>query len=98
MTLVEARRSFLHMEVRFAGGGSWMLTALYANPKPNIKKNIWGQLESLKRELPWMVIGDFNCVLADEERSSKTGASTLFKEWVRGNGMVDLGYIGNQYT
>lgn len=45
-----------------------------------------------------MLAEDFNCLLADEERISKIGASTLFNNWVQTNGMIDLGFIGNEYT
>lgn len=44
------------------------------------------------------MIGDFNYVLNGEERSSKKGASTQFQNWVRRNRVIDLGYIGNQFT
>lgn len=49
-----------------------MLMDVYANPQPSIRKYIWDQLDSLKLERPWMLIDDFNCVLNNEERSSKT--------------------------
>lgn len=70
-----------------------MLTALYASPQPSIRRYVWDQLEALERGLPWMIVGDFNCVLLDEERSSKIRASGLFQNWVRDNGMIDMGFF-----
>lgn len=75
-----------------------MLTAINGSPQPSTRKYVWEQLEALERGMPWMLIGNFNCVLMDEERSSKSGASTLFKNWVRDNGMSDMGFVGNQCT
>lgn len=68
MKLMVARRSFLHMEVQIRDEENWMMTAVYASPQPGIRKFIWDQLDSLKLDRPWMLIGDFNCVQNDEER------------------------------
>lgn len=75
-----------------------MLTAVYIYPHPNVGRFLWEQLDKLDIGRPWMLICDFNYVLKDEERSSKVGASTSFQNWVRRNSLIDLGYIGNQYT
>lgn len=48
--------------------------------------------------VPWQNIGDFNCVLDDEERSSNKGASSCFQEWTNRKGMINLGYVGAVYT
>lgn len=31
---------------------------------------------------PWVLVGDFNCVLQVDERSSKKGESSSFQDWV----------------
>lgn len=49
-------------------------------------------------ETPWHILDDFNCVLNDEERSSKRGASSNFQSWISRNGLMDLGYEGAAYT
>lgn len=48
-------------------------------PPPNLRKFLWEQLEDLDTSSQWMFIGDFNCVLVDEERTSKRGPSTCFQ-------------------
>lgn len=73
-----ANRSFLHMEVEARDGRRWLLTTVYANPQPTKRRFLWKHLEALEVELPWELIGDFNCILKDEERSSNVGASTAF--------------------
>lgn len=52
----------------------------------------------LSMEIPWLVIGDFNCVLQEEERSSKKRASNSFGSWVGKNDLLDLGFVGSYFT
>lgn len=73
LRLLKVRKSFIHMKVRFGDEGWWQLTAVYANPQSGIRRFLWEQLDVLGSNCPWMLIGDFNCVLADEERSSGKG-------------------------
>lgn len=88
----------MHMEVKSGGGREWALTAVYANPHSNARRLIWERLDALEVRKLWVLIGDFNCVLKDEERSSGLGASSALVSWVRRNCLIDLGYGGNRYT
>lgn len=45
-----------------------------------------------------MLVGDFNCVLHDEERSSSSGASSYFQSWVREKELLDAGFVGTHFT
>lgn len=47
---------------------------------------------------PRLFIGDFNCVLNGDERSSGGGVSTGFVDWVDSSGLVDLGFSGPIFT
>lgn len=96
--LLRVCRSFVHMEVKIGSEAAWLLTAVYANPQPNVRKDLWGSLDELSINKPWMLVGDFNCVLEDAERSSLRGASSCFKSWVRGRGLIDMGFVGSQFT
>lgn len=98
LKLKQADRFFLHFEVSMGGGWSWELLALYASPNSSTGRHLWGKLYSIEVSLPWVVVGDFNCVLKDDERSSNTGASTSFQNWVPGCGLIDMGFIGPKYT
>lgn len=93
-----AHASFLHFAVKSNGGKQWEFTAIYANPNATERKHIWGKLDELRIKAPWILIGDFNCVLKDEERSSGRGASSSFQAWVRQQGLVDLEYDGAAFT
>lgn len=53
---------------------------------------LWERLDGMKVEIPWILMTDFNCVLKDEERNSKRGASTNFAEWVDQKRLIDMGF------
>lgn len=59
-------------------------------------KFLWKKLKEVDR--PWMLIGDFNCVLKEEERSSNSGTLSSFESWVEYNGLLYVGYSGNKFT
>lgn len=44
----------------------------------NIRRLLWDALDELKVENPWMLIGDFNCTLSDDERYIPGGTSRSF--------------------
>lgn len=98
LMMLEACRSFIHMEVRMRDGREWLLTAVYAKPRPSFRRFIWERLDELQWKSLWLLIRDFNCYLDDEERSSKMGLLSMFRNLVQGFGLIDLDYIGNQYT
>lgn len=79
LKLKQADRFFLHIVVSMSYGWSWELTALYASPNSNIRRYLREKLDNIEVTLPWAVVGDFNYVLAEEERSSNAGASTIFQ-------------------
>lgn len=93
LRLKQADRFILHLEARMVGGLARELTAIYASPNSSIRRHLWERLDIIEVWLPWALIGDFNCVLADEERSLNTRAFAVFQNWVRGRGLIDLGFI-----
>lgn len=71
---------------------------MYASPQPSTRKFLWDKLDALAVEIPWALIGDFNCILTVEERSSSSGVPSSFQSWVYRNGLVELGFVGSRYT
>lgn len=55
-------------------------------------------LDSLDGNLPWVLVGDFNCILLADELSPSLGASSSFRTWVDRNALIDLGYVGTRFT
>lgn len=80
INLKHAYKFFVHVEVKIVGRVSCLLTTVYASPKENIRKFLWATSDERWVEGPWILVGDFNCVLRGEESSSGTGASYSFAE------------------
>lgn len=55
------------MEVRLGEEERWILTMVYANPHSVVRNLLWDKMEVLKTQQPWLLNGDFNCVLEDYE-------------------------------
>ncbi|KAM7258105.1 hypothetical protein ACFE04_013846 [Oxalis oulophora] len=51
-------------------GESWRCTGFYGNPVASLRKHSWLHLQNLKSasNLPWLVGGDFNEILSNEEK------------------------------
>lgn len=71
----------------------WEFTAVYANPHANVRKHLWGKLNEMRVERPWLIIGDFNYVLSGDERTSGRGTSSRFIDWVEQKALIDLGQL-----
>lgn len=98
VTIRFVHKYFIHVTVRSLERSYWELAALYASPNARRRRKIWSKLHEIKVENAWALIGDFNCVLTPEERSSGRGASSSFAEWVEQRGLIDMGYSGPRYT
>lgn len=94
---LEVDKSFIHVLVS-SGGMTWRLTAVYAIPNATARRSLWDNLNELEVNGAWVIIGDFNCVLKGEERSSGNGVSSSFAAWVKHKGLIDLGFIGQPFT
>ena len=83
---------------------SWLLSAIYASSRLEERKLLWKILASISpmHELPWLMLGDFNELLAS---SGKLGGKPfnprrvqMFKDYLDSYGMVDLGFHGPRFT
>lgn len=96
--LIHVHKFFVHVAITLGSGKCWMLTDVYASPNANIRRHLWSTLNKLYIEGSWLLMGDFNCVLRGEERSSGAGVSDSFVSWVAKRGLVDLGCTGHKFT
>lgn len=95
---IEVQRCYIHASVKSTGDKRWYLTAVYASPRANERRDLWPKLDTPQSGERWLVIGDFNCVLKGEERNSGTGVLDSFVHWVGQRRLIDLGYTGQKYT
>ncbi|KAL5779912.1 hypothetical protein ACOSQ2_010649 [Xanthoceras sorbifolium] len=85
-------------------GTSWRFTGFYGEPNQNLRLHSWELLRRLKSlsGLPWLVGGDFNEILRDEEKSGGKGRSSRlmsqFKNVIDDCNLLDLGFNGHPFT
>lgn len=80
--LLYVHKYLMHVEVQSDGGLIWELIEIYASPITHVRRHIWGLLYLKILTRPWVIIGNFNCVLKGEEQSSGAGVTSSFDEWV----------------
>ena len=83
---------------------NWLIRAIYASPRFEERCVLWENLKMLANmhDLPCALMGDFNEVLTDEEKS---GGNHISQRWVRAIQdcmdtchMLDLGFSGPKFT
>lgn len=84
--------------------GRWRITGFYGYPESSRRQASWNLLRSLANvsSLPWVCIGDFNDLLAaNEKRGRHEHASWKlrgFNRAVNDCGLIDLGMEGYKFT
>lgn len=81
LRLEVANKLFLHLGVKLVGRVEWEITAVYASPNLATRRHLWAKLDGIFVKRLWVLLGVFNCVLHDEERSSNSGVSSSFQSW-----------------
>ncbi|CAL1379935.1 unnamed protein product [Linum trigynum] len=96
-----------HLSVIVSAGTDpkWLFTAVYASPRQYQQRSLWQTLHrtSLSNDLPWLLSGDFNAILAPEEKSGPSSSSTLyrckvFNDRINQAELIDLGFSGPRFT
>lgn len=96
---------FLHLKVGWGREASWCLTAVYGKPQLQARRVLWDELREihLGMDNSWAIVGDFNAILAANERSGGSNNQNLrgmldFQELVNDCDLVDAGYQGCPFT
>ncbi|XP_050259987.1 uncharacterized protein LOC126705076 [Quercus robur] len=95
----------IHVEVKVrASRLTWLFTAIYASPRSEERCILWENLTKVAdlHKLPWVIAGDFNEPLIDEDKFGGRGVninrSLAFKDCLDRCSMVDMGFSGPRYT
>ncbi|XP_026420711.1 uncharacterized protein LOC113316778 [Papaver somniferum] len=65
------------------------------------RRTLWNQLDMGDHRVPWLVIGDFNCVLRNEERGGgipRTSVVNEFSDWLDDINLFEAESLGNKFT
>ncbi|KAL9672994.1 hypothetical protein QQ045_029247 [Rhodiola kirilowii] len=96
--------SFAHVDAEVKYSCCFRLTLFYGDPAAAKRKVSWELLRKLRTvsKLPWMVIGDFNEVVGDNEvlggRPRQLWKMSNFREVLEDCGLSDLGFKGYPFT
>ena len=95
----------IHVEVKVrASKFSWIFFAIYASPRNEDRCILWNNFTKVVElhNKPWVMAGDFNEPLIDEDKFGGRGVSVnrslAFKDCLEGSNMVDMGFVGPKYT
>ena len=83
---------------------AWRLTGFYGNPITANWEHSWALLKhlSLKLDLPWLCVGDFNEITIAEEKKGGLDRPERqmreFREALDFCGFQDLGFVGAPFT
>jgi hypothetical protein len=96
-----------HIDVHISGGPydhMWRGTFIYGEPKPADRHLMWTKLRQIKdrSDRPWLMLGDFNEAMWQEEHFSHTSRSERlmmdFREVLYHCDLHDIGFIGTPWT
>jgi hypothetical protein len=96
-----------HIDVHISGGPyehKWRGTFVYGEPKACDRHNMWLKLRQIKPRStePWLMLGDFNEAMWQEEHFSKTKRSERlmleFRETLSHCDLHDIGFSGTPWT
>ncbi|XP_059285696.1 uncharacterized protein LOC132039170 [Lycium ferocissimum] len=82
----------------------FLLSVVYAKSKASGREDLWGYMRIIASviDLPWVVCGDFNCILACEEKlggkDHRLTKSIPFIECLQDCDFRDVGYTGDCFT
>ena len=91
-------------DVVFEDGLRWRVTSFYGHPERGLCGHSWALLRQLWgiRNLPWLVLGDFNEITALNEQWGRIDRNlaqmTAFCEALSDCSLQDLGYHGAAFT
>ncbi|CAL1411455.1 unnamed protein product [Linum trigynum] len=103
--LIFACDQHISLQVEEANKQPWILTAIYASPRPSEKHTLWDNLFLLSRwiDIPWLLSSDFNAIRSLEEKSGPSTVATArkcrsFNDRINKAELIDLGVSGPKFT
>ena len=104
ITHVAFSRYALHLVITSGNPREWILSVVYNSQHIYTQHALWKSLSSIALlDLPWLIIGDFNAILLVSEHRGGNSSSynakwKLFNEFVSNNFLLDLGFLGPEFT
>lgn len=87
-----------------SNGASWGIATVYGHKDPYQRRLLWNLIEvHITAATPWVVGGDFNCILSQDEKKggkpfSNSRGALEFYEFMHSNDLHDLNCSGPKFT
>lgn len=97
-------RNHIDIIVQYTRLGDWRLTGFYGHPKVTRRRTSWNLIRNLfeNSNLPWCILGDFNDILAAEEKKGRVERQNWlisgFRQAIQDVGLVDVPTEGYFFT
>lgn len=104
ISIVSSSQNFIDTEVKLNNVDPWRLTCFYGFPERTRRRDSWELIKSLasRSPLPWIILGDFNDLLRDEEKKGRHKHPSWmlngFRDATLEAGISDLPMEGYPYT
>lgn len=86
------------------GVAPWRFTGIYGYPQGPDKHKTWNLMRELAThsDLPWLLCGDFNCIVSEEEKLNGVDVPQAvmsgFSDAIQDCSLTDMGWTGSFYT
>ncbi|XP_026448145.1 uncharacterized protein LOC113348541 [Papaver somniferum] len=78
------------------------ISFVHASSVQTTRRNLWNELNMGAQQVPWLVIGDFNCVLRNDEKKGGVTPRTIvvneFSDWLDDNSLFEAEALGSKFT
>ena len=96
---------FIHMKIRWRDEDPWFLAVVYGSPQKMHHRGLWEGIRNISQNIqgPWCLMGDFNALLHNFERSG-SNSQTMdarcrdFSQCVSDCGLINIGFKGWPFT
>lgn len=104
VTPVAISRKALHLVISDFNNASWVISTICNNSRVRGQRLFWQELLGLSSlNLAWIIIDDFNFILYDNEHRGGSYRyyackARLFSKFIASNDLLDVGFIGPDFT
>lgn len=101
--LIHSRRA-LHLIISSSSNVHWLLTVVYNAQRLSLQRDLWRELAQFARiDCPWIIFGDFNSITSSTEHlggnfNYYARKAYLFSNFISGNSLVDVNYVGSNFS
>ncbi|KAJ1377318.1 Endonuclease/exonuclease/phosphatase superfamily [Sesbania bispinosa] len=105
LEILSHSQNYIHTAITDKRGAkNWDCTFIYANPRPQQRRNLWSNLSALQihKNHSWCCMSDFNEILSQTEkdglRPQQQRGMDLFRDFLNDTGLMDLELKGCKFT